>query len=311
MKASAVLIRQPKQIELAQLVLDDLVDGHIAVEIEYSGISTGTEKLLWSGKMPNFPGMGYPLVPGYESVGRVIEVGPQANYQVGDTVFVPGAKCFGDIRGLFGGASSHVIVPQDRVIQLDQNAGPQGVLLALAATAYHVSEGDLAKQPDLIIGHGVVGRLLARIAVAKGKKPLVLETNEMRMSGAVGYDVIHPQMLDSKQKFNCICDASGDAGLMNTLISQLSVGGEIVLAGFYDQPISFMFAPAFMKEMRMRIAAQWQPKDLQEVKVLIDTHQLNLDGLITHFSTPKEAQSAYQTAFSDSSCLKMILDWKN
>ena len=42
------------------------------MDIEWSGISTGTEKLLWSGRMPPFPGMGYPLVPGYESVGRIV-----------------------------------------------------------------------------------------------------------------------------------------------------------------------------------------------------------------------------------------------
>lgn len=310
MKASAILIQQPKQIELAQLSIDDLVEGQIAVEIEYSGISTGTEKLLWSGKMPNFPGMGYPLVPGYESIGKVTEVTKNSTYQVGDTVFVPGAKCFGDVRGLFGGASSHVVVPQERVIQLDETMGAEGVLLALAATAYHATQGKPENQPDLIVGHGVLGRLLARIAVANGKTPIVLETNGSRMTGGVGYQVLHPREQDPTKKYQIIMDASGDAGMMNTLISQLSMNGEIVLAGFYDQAISFMFAPAFMKEMKMRVASQWQPQDLIAVKELIDSKQLSLAGLITNISTPKEAQYAYQTAFGDSSCLKMILDWR-
>ena len=53
-----------------RLTADDVV-----VDIEYSGISTGTERLLWTGRMPAFPGMGYPLVPGYESVGRVVGCG--------------------------------------------------------------------------------------------------------------------------------------------------------------------------------------------------------------------------------------------
>ena len=34
------------------------------MDVEWSGISTGTERLLWSGRMPPFPGLGYPLVPG-------------------------------------------------------------------------------------------------------------------------------------------------------------------------------------------------------------------------------------------------------
>jgi 3-hydroxyethyl bacteriochlorophyllide a dehydrogenase len=54
----------------------------MVVDIRYSGISTGTEKLFWSGQMPPFPGMGYPLVPGYEAAGEVVEAGS-------DTAFAP------------------------------------------------------------------------------------------------------------------------------------------------------------------------------------------------------------------------------
>jgi 3-hydroxyethyl bacteriochlorophyllide a dehydrogenase len=49
---------------------------------------------------------------------------------------------------------------------------------------------------------------------------------------------------------------------------------------------------------------------LQEVKALIDSSKLSLEGLITHLATPKDAKNAYQTAFGDSSCLKMVLDWR-
>ena len=75
MQSTAVIIKEPKVIALEQVRIDGLGDTDVAVEMEWSGISTGTEKLLWSGRMPNFPGMGYPLVPGYESVGRVIHAG--------------------------------------------------------------------------------------------------------------------------------------------------------------------------------------------------------------------------------------------
>ena len=57
----------------------------------HSGISTGTEKLFWSGRMPPFPGMGYPLIPGYEAVGEVVEAGPESGRRAGEHVFVPGA----------------------------------------------------------------------------------------------------------------------------------------------------------------------------------------------------------------------------
>jgi 3-hydroxyethyl bacteriochlorophyllide a dehydrogenase len=309
-QSTAVIIKEPKVIALEQVRIDELGDTDVAVEMEWSGISTGTEKLLWSGRMPNFPGMGYPLVPGYESVGRVIQAGKKTHLELGARVFVPGAKCFGDVRGLFGGSASHVVLPESRVTQLDESLGEEGVLLALAATAYHVTGGDVEKQPDLIIGHGVVGRLLARIAALKGQQVTVWETNPERMGGALGYHVTQPEKDDCKQ-YKIICDASGDAKLINTLIGRMNFQGEIVLAGFYEESISFMFAPAFMKEIRMRIAAQWQPSDLVAVQELIANQQLNLSGLITHHDNPSNAQEAYQTAFTDTQCLKMVLNWKN
>ena len=73
MEATAVIVQEPKRLTLGRLPLAPMGDGDVIVDIEHSGISTGTERLLCSGRMPHFPGMGYPLVPGYESVGRVAE----------------------------------------------------------------------------------------------------------------------------------------------------------------------------------------------------------------------------------------------
>ena len=73
MDTLAVVLQQPEQLSLARLALTAPGAADVVVDIDYSGISTGTEKLLWSGRMPHFPGMGYPLVPGYESVGRVVQ----------------------------------------------------------------------------------------------------------------------------------------------------------------------------------------------------------------------------------------------
>jgi len=306
----AVVLERPEQLVLSRLDLSDATDEDVTVDIEWSGISTGTERLLWSGRMPAFPGMGYPLVPGYESVGRVAKAGSLSGRSVGERVFVPGAKCFGDVRGLFGGAAAHVVLPGARTIPFAEHLAEQGVLLALAATGYHAHSMAGLKQPDLIVGHGVLGRMIARLAVVAGSSPTVWETNPTRREGAAGYAVIDPAE-DTRRNYSCICDVSGDSSLLDTLISRLAPGGEVVLAGFYDEPLSFVFPPAFMREARIRIAAQWLPSDLVAVKDLAESGRLSLDGLITHRSEAAQADTAYRTAFSDPACLKMILDWRS
>ena len=155
----AVVIEGPERLALNRLSLPAPAPDEILVDIEWSGISTGTERLLWSGRMPPFPGMGYPLVPGYESVGRIRELGSAVTgFVVGQRVFVPGARCFGEVRGLFGGAASQLVVPAGRVTAVDDALGERAVLLALAATAYHALANPAATPADLIVGHGVLGR---------------------------------------------------------------------------------------------------------------------------------------------------------
>lgn len=310
MQTVAVVFDHPGTVDLRELPLPPLGKGDVAVEIDWTGVSTGTERLLWAGTMPHFPGLGYPLVPGYEAVGRVTAAGDQSAKSLGQKVFVPGAACFGEVRGLFGGAASRLIVPADRVIPVPDELGERAILLALAATAYHAAWGSSAHaEPELIIGHGALGRLLARLAVHFGGTPTVWETNPDRRSGAHGYQVLDPAE-DPDRRFHSIYDVSGDAGLLDRLISRLAPGGEVVLAGFYHQPLQFQFAPAFMREARIRVAAEWRPADLAAVTALATAGRLSLDNLITHRVAATEAPRAYAQAFTDPSCVKMVLDWR-
>jgi len=285
--------------------------GDLVVDVTHSGISTGTEKLFWSGQMPPFPGMGYPLVPGYEAAGEVVEAAPGTGYKPGDHVFVPGADCFEGAFGLFGGASARLVTKASRVCRIDAGFGAEGALLALAATARHAMAGLDKAVPDLIVGHGVLGRLLARLTIAAGAPaPTVWETQADRCKGEQGYPVIHPDT-DMRRDYRAIYDASGDPTILNTLIGRLAKGGEVVLAGFYPQALSFAFPMAFMKEARLRVAAEWAHDDLTATRALVESGVLSLAGLITHQATSRDATQAYRTAFSDPDCLKMILNWKD
>jgi 3-hydroxyethyl bacteriochlorophyllide a dehydrogenase len=306
----AVVFEKPESLALRRLPLTPPGEGDVTVDVEWSGISVGTERLLWMGEMPHFPGMGYPLVPGYESVGRVAAAGRDSGRREGDRVFVPGARCFGDTRGLFGGAAARLVVPGARAVVVPAALEEQGVLLALSATAYHALRAPHAALPNLIVGHGALGRLLARLTLALGgAAPTVWETNPVRQTGAEGYDVCTPDD-DARRDYRAIYDVSGDAALLDRLIARLAPGGEIVLAGFYREPLAFQFPAAFLREARFRVAAEWQPGDLAGVIALVAEGSLSLDALITHRHAAADAAAAYSTAFTDPACVKMVLDWR-
>ncbi|MDE3079987.1 MAG: chlorophyll synthesis pathway protein BchC [Paracoccaceae bacterium] len=309
METTAVILEGPRALRVGTLGLTPPGAADLVIDVRHSGISTGTEKLFWSGRIPPFPHMGYPLVPGYEAAGEVVEAGPDSGFRTGETVFVPGANCYEGARGLFGAASRRIVTPAARVARIDAGLKAEGALLALAATARHAIAGNAVAMPDLIVGHGVLGRLLARLTLIAGAPPpKVWEIDPARMTGAQGYDVIRPED-DPRRDYRAIYDASGNGALLDTLIARLVRGGEIVLAGFYPEPLSFAFPAAFMREARLRIAAEWTPADLAATRALVEAGSLSLDGIITHRRPAAEAETAYETAFGDPTCLKMMLDW--
>ncbi|MEL6956080.1 MAG: chlorophyll synthesis pathway protein BchC [Pseudomonadota bacterium] len=303
MRARAVVFKGDGETHLQTLDLTRPQAGEVVVDVAWSGISTGTERMLWSGEMPPFPGMGYPLVPGYESVGRIVWAPDQPQLE-GQMAFVPGASCYENASGLFGASASRLVVKSERLAMLGEGARPEHTLLALAATAHHAVSR--AQAPDLVVGNGVLGRLIARITEAvTGQRPAIWETDPTRRTGT---DAIDPAK-DTRTDYHAPCDVSGSAEALDQIIARSAKGAQVVLAGFYKDRPSFAFPPAFMKEVSLHVAAEWRPENLTAAVSMVRDGALSLDGLITHTTTPKDVPSAYATAFEDSACLKMIIDW--
>ncbi|MGL3608585.1 chlorophyll synthesis pathway protein BchC [Rhizobium sp. G187] len=310
MQTAAIVFEKPGTLAIKQLALQTASEGDIVARALFSGISNGTERMLFDGTMPSFPGMRYPLVPGYETVARVVEAGSTSGRSVGELVYIPGANCYRDAAGLFGASAEMLIVEGRRSVPLIAEQPEQAVLLALAATAHHAVLR-AGRPPSLVIGHGVLGRLIARMIIAIGHPaPIVWETVPARRTGGLGYAVSSPEDADG-QRHTAIIDASGNTQVLDEAIAKLQRQGVLVLAGFYGARINLDFPRIFMREATLVAAAEFTADDVSAVQALVAAGALSLDGLITHHASPAYAVSAYRTAFSDPECLKMIIDWRN
>lgn len=311
MFARAVIFEEPGKLTVDQVELVDPGADDLVVDVDWSGISTGTEKLLWTGDMPPFPGLEYPLVPGYETVGRVVDASPQHAGRIGEQVYVPGSAGYKTVRGLFGGSASKIIVKAAKARKVDAGLGRNAVLMALAATAHHALAVKGSNLPGLIVGHGVLGRLLARLTLALGgASPVVWDIDAKRRAGAQDYKVMDPAD-DAGSTYDTIYDVSGASGILDQLLQHVSPAGEIVLAGFYSGRVDFAFPLAFMKEARIRVAAEWGDEDMEAVLALLGQGRLSFDGLVTHEAGSADAAQAYDQAFNDPECLKMVLNWSD
>ena len=313
MKSTAVVFSRPKELSLQALELPQVQAGQLELAVQYSGISTDAERMLWDGSLSAFTGVGFPLIPGFETVGQVVKAPQGAKLKEGDIVFVPGANCFSGVKSMSGGAASRLVVSDQMVVPVSEVLGVDAVLMALAATAYHAVSGGGVHEPftppDLIIGHGVMGRLLARLTVAAGcPAPTVWEAQAELAAGAQGYEVIRPED-DLRKDYKAVYHMNGDTFNLDYLIQRIRPGGEVVLAGLYKHGLQFSYSPAFSREARIRVSSEWKRPDLLAVNELVNSGQLSLKGLVTHVQAFHSANAAYETAFGDISCLKMVLDW--
>lgn len=159
--ANAVIFADAGRLEMRQVTLREPGPDEVVVATNYSSISSGTERLLFEGKLPGMPHLRYPLIPGYEAAGTVIAIGADVkNVAVGDSVFVGGSMCYSDVAAAFGGQSSCLIKRAEQVVPLKSIPLSQAPLLALAATALHgvLRLGDVTGQRVAVLGMGALGR---------------------------------------------------------------------------------------------------------------------------------------------------------
>jgi threonine dehydrogenase-like Zn-dependent dehydrogenase len=219
--ASAFWVVAPGQGELRTGPLPAVRSGEVLVRTLFSGVSRGTEALVFRGEVPpaeyarmrapfqegEFPG---PVKYGYANVGAV-EQGPEA--LKGKTVFC-----------LYPHQTRYVVPATAVHVLPDSIPAGRGVLAANLETALN-GFWDAGLQPGdrvAVIGAGVVGSLVAWVARAAGHDVVLIDINPQREALAktlgVAFSTPSAALEDRAQQVDKIIHASGaPAGLLLAL----------------------------------------------------------------------------------------------
>ncbi|MGF1507649.1 MAG: zinc-binding dehydrogenase [Anaerolineae bacterium] len=310
----AVVIAGPGQIGLQEVSLKQPGPQDVVIETVYTSVSAGTERMLLAGQMPH-PMLQLPVIPGYETVGRVTAIGNAVSQDWLDRwVYVGGAQCYEGINAAWGGQSARLFTHVDRVVPLDDVPPREGVLLALAATSLHGIDL-LAPQPSdrvLVLGQGPVGQFAARIACMQEAWVAVTDRNPNRLEASVGdaiIDVSNTPVSDAlDEPVAAIVEASGSMAALTEALPLLAPGGTILLLGYY-QTLDLPYMPLFLKEARLLTAKEWAPGDLLRCRDQLASGALHASALITHDMPITAVEAGYETAMDDPDCLKLVFDW--
>lgn len=334
MNTTAIVIPEPNRVELREVELTEPGPDDVLVRTAYTSISAGTERMLLAGRLPH-PMLSFPIVPGYETVGRVVERGANVPRELdGQWIYVGGARCYTGVNPAWGGAAATLIADHRRVVPLGTIEPRQGVLLALAATALHgidllgvggwglgVGSSDptpsshtLSPSPRiLVLGQGPVGQIAARLARARGAYVAVAERTASRLERAaaelkIGAD--GPSFAElAAEPFDAIVDATGSMAALAAALPALAEGGAILLLGYYDE-LRLPYMPLFLKQARLLTAREWAPGDLLRCRDMLADGTLDVRGLITHHMPIAQVARAYDVALGDPECLKLVLEWE-
>lgn len=316
LNTQAVVIAKPGHVELQQVKLREPGPSDVIIRTAYTSISAGTERMLLAGQMQH-PMQQLPVIPGYETVGQVVEVGAEAPQDLlARWVYVGGSFCYEGINAAWGGQAATLFTDAARVVPLDGIDPRHGVMMALTATSLHgidlleLSAGDRV----LVIGQGVVGQLAARIAHAQGAWVAVSDINPKRLSYSEGDAILNVDetSLQSalEEPINTIVEASGSMQALAEALPVLDNRGTILLLGYY-QTLSVPYMPLFLKEARLLTAKEWAPGDLDRCRDMLADGTLSVEPLLTHSKPITAVAEAYDIAMNDRDCLKIVLEWDN
>jgi threonine dehydrogenase-like Zn-dependent dehydrogenase len=233
----AFWLRSPGQGEIRPTDLPQYVPGTVLVRTLYSGVSRGTETLVFRGAVPtsqysamrapfqegDFPA---PVKYGYLNVG-IVEQGPDS--LVGKTVFC-----------LYPHQTRYV-VPVDMVTVVpDDVPAERAILAGTVETAVNVAWDARPRLGDRIavVGAGMVGASVARVLAAYTRVQLVdVDPERAAVAKALGVEFGLPQ--DADDDCDQVIHASAtDAGLA-TALRLAAAEGEVVEVSWYgDRQVS-------------------------------------------------------------------------
>lgn len=278
----SIIINGPHQVELIEEDIPKAGPGEIVVEAELSGISSGTEMFLYRGTYPNFrlkkwpQWQEYPVRPGYELVGRVVEVGPSlaggeteqtiGSLQPGGAVLMSDSTEFeiGDRVICLGMHQQYANVPATLAAKLpDFVTDEQATLAVLGTTTMHSTRRLEIEYGSTVavIGMGVVGNLALQHAKLGGAgKTIALDLDPSRLDLAkrvgadytiqVGQEDLVEAVLECTQQMgaDAVVEATGAPGTLQLALEIMRDRGCVELLGWMTEDPSFSFGDLYFKE---------------------------------------------------------------
>lgn len=287
----AAVITEKDVVSVQELDVPVAGDGEAIIKVHYCGVC-GSDLHVFHGQHPTAK---FPVVPGHEFVGEVVEVKGvgSENFKKGDMVVAQPFYSCGNCepcangrdnvcRNLSfmgahrnGGFAEYVKVLTRKMYKIPEGMDPRLAALTepVAVAVHDVRRSGLkVGQSALIIGGGPIGMLIAMVARHAGVRRIVIsEIDEFRRTFAAkhGFKTLNPLDSDFEEKireythgkgFDVTFEVSGSKAGITTAVTHTTISGMVMVVGMTKEPHPVNLSDMFAKELNMqgvRIHAQY------------------------------------------------------
>ncbi|MDD0852142.1 NAD(P)-dependent alcohol dehydrogenase [Halobacteriovorax sp. GB3] len=322
----------------------NLQDNDVAIEILFSGICHSDLHTVHG----DWGDQAYPLIPGHEIIGKVIDVGAKVkDYKVGDSV---GVGCMVDScqtcdqchnheeqycrNGLTptyggveketgkttqGGYSKHIVVREEFVLKVSDKldlskAAP--ILCAGITTFSPLKTWNVKKGTRVgVIGLGGLGHMGVKLAVAMGAEVTVISrsTSKEEEAKAIGAKGIlsstdQDAMAKAQSSFDLILDTVPVKHDFNTYTPLLDVDGTLVVVGQIGPMEETFTAPLIFGRRRIAGSLIGGIKETQEVLDFCAEHGIHPECEIIN---PEQINEAWDKLQQSNPAHRFVIDMKS
>ncbi|MEK6287776.1 MAG: zinc-binding alcohol dehydrogenase [Acidobacteriota bacterium] len=336
--AVSVWFTSPGIVELRTSSARPPGPGEVRIEALFSGISHGSEMMVYRGEVPpelsldsTLPTLqgsfSFPVKYGYASVGRVIDVGSGVTERAeGDLVFAfnPHETCY--------------TVPATVLIGLPRELDPRiGIFAANLETAVNalLDAAPRLGERVVVIGQGVVGLLITHLARRAGASLVVtsdLYEKRRRLSRSAGADlVVDPSAESLPERVSAltggtgadvVIEASGQPRALDEAVKVAAAEGRVVVVSWYGTKRADLALGSDFHRKRLTLKSsqvsnldpsltpRWTISRRRELAVGY-LSELSLDELISHVLPFDRAAEAYHLIDEQpAEVIQVVLDYE-
>jgi len=334
MQASAVVFTGPNSVVYRTIDCPEPGPGDVVVELHHSWISNGTEGSFLRGERlsgdeawrPGDPAP-FPMVAGYQKVGRVLDVGSAvSDLRPGDWVFASMSKVSGMFDNRFAGHVSPSVCDRSAVIPLPAGADPIAYSgLVLTQVGFNCGQRPVIEpgQVAMVVGDGLVGQWAGQTLAQRGARVIMIGHRDDRLAhfrkfgatvkGDGAFGIAAVRALESGP-IHALVETIGQIDVLHTYRPLMARGGQVVIAGFYrpsgEVNLQTCLQAFRNHELSFHLVSGATRERLESTMAWLRAGKLDSLGLLTHrFPVEKAAEAWALIEEKHHSVLGVVLDW--